>query len=72
MEERSLLHEMLEFISTEIDELGSRREIEHVETILRDGTGADRQLETWRRTRDMRAVVDGIVRETYEGLSIGE
>jgi carboxylate-amine ligase len=61
---------MLDFIAPEVDELGSRKEIEHVERIMREGTGADRQLEVWARTRDMREVVDHIVRETYEGLSV--
>jgi carboxylate-amine ligase len=70
LETRSLLHEMLEFISSEIDELGSRREIEHIENIMANGTGSDRQLDVWARTRDMREVVDHIVRETYEGLAV--
>ncbi|MGI8819786.1 MAG: carboxylate-amine ligase [Chthoniobacterales bacterium] len=70
LETRGLLHEMLEFIDSEVDELGSRREIEHIEGIMRDGTGSDRQLEVWARTRDMREVVDHIVRETYEGLTV--
>ena len=69
VEERSLLHEMMEFISTEVDELGSGKEVAHVETILRAGTGADRQLEAWTRTQDFRAVVDQVVAETYEGLN---
>ncbi len=72
VEERSLVHELLEFISAEVDELGSRKEIEHIERILREGTGADRQLHTWERTRDLRAVVDGIVSETYEHLTVPE
>ncbi len=70
VEERSLIAELLEFISTEVDELGSRREIEHIERIVREGTGADRQLATWHRTHDMKAVVDQIVAETYEGLRV--
>ena len=70
LETRRLLHEMLEFIDGEIDELGSRREIEHIEKIMAEGTGSDRQLEVWARTADMREVVDHIVRETYEGLSV--
>jgi carboxylate-amine ligase len=70
VETRRLIHELLEFVASEIDELGIQREIEHVERILREGTGSDRQLEAWARTRDMREVVDGIVRETYEGLEI--
>ncbi len=70
LETRRLLHEMLEFIDGEVDELGSRREIQHIEKILVEGTGADRQLDVWARTRDMREVVDHIVRETYEGLTL--
>lgn len=66
---RSLIHEILDFVSGEIDELGSKREIEHIERILREGTGSDRQIDRWKRTRDLRQVVDGIVEETYEGLA---
>jgi glutamate---cysteine ligase / carboxylate-amine ligase len=70
VDERELLHEMLEFIATEVDELGNHAEISHIEKIMREGTGADRQLAVWECTRDMKAVVDHIVRETYEGLSV--
>ena len=69
MDERQLLHEMLEFIATEVDELGSHAEMAHIERIMREGTGADRQLMVWERTQDMKAVVDQIVAETYEGLT---
>ncbi len=72
MEARTLLNEMLEFIGPELEELGSSKELAHIERILREGNGADRQLEVWARTRDMREVVDHIVHETYEGLSIAE
>jgi glutamate---cysteine ligase / carboxylate-amine ligase len=70
MDERELLHEMLEFIAPEIDELGNRAELAHIEKILREGTGADRQLAVWERTHDIKAVVDQIVSETYEGLDV--
>ena len=59
---------MLEFIADEVDELGNHAEIAHIESIIREGTGADRQLMAWQRTRDMKAVVDHIVAETNEGL----
>ncbi len=72
VDERELLHEMLDFVSTEVDELGSGREVAHVENILRHGSGADRQLETWARTRDMRAVMDQITADTYSGLTVAE
>ncbi len=67
---RSLLNELLEFVSTEVNELGSKNEMAHVERIMREGTGADRQLAAWERTHDMKAVVDNIVAETYEGLNM--
>ena len=63
---------MLDFISTEVDELGSAKEIAHVEKILQAGSGADRQLEAWARTGDVRAVMDQITAETYEGLTVAE
>ncbi len=69
MEERELLHEMLQFLAEEVEELGNQREIEHIEAIIREGTGADRQLAVWERTQDMKAVVDQIVAETNEGLA---
>jgi carboxylate-amine ligase len=65
---RSLLGELLEFVSTEVDELDSKREMAHVERIMREGTGADRQLAAFEKTHDMKAVVDQIVAETYRGL----
>jgi carboxylate-amine ligase len=53
-----------------VDELGSHAELAHIEKIMREGTGADRQLAVWERTHDMKAVVDQIVAETYEGLDL--
>ena len=67
---RSLLNELLEFVSTEVNELGSKKEMAHIERIMREGTGADRQLAAYGRTQDMKAVVDQIVDETYEGLNL--
>jgi glutamate---cysteine ligase / carboxylate-amine ligase len=61
---------LLEFVSTEVNELGSAREMAHIERIMREGTGADRQLAAFARTGDMKAVVDQIVAETYEGLAV--
>ena len=53
-----------------MNELGSQKEMSHIERIMREGTGADRQLAGYERTRDMKAVVDQIVDETYEGLNV--
>jgi len=70
VDERSLLNELLDFVSSEVKELGSDREMAHIERIILEGTGADRQLAAWERTQDMKAVVDQIVVETYDGLSL--
>jgi len=53
-----------------VNEFGTQREIAHIERIMREGTGADRQLAVYERTRDTKAVVDQIVAETYEGLNV--
>jgi carboxylate-amine ligase len=68
VETRSLLGELLEFVSTEVNELGSEREMAHIQRIMHEGTGADRQLAVWERTHEMKTVVDHIVAETYQGL----
>ena len=70
VDERELLEEMLDFVAEEVGELGNQREIEHIERIMREGTGADRQLMVWERTQDVKAVVDQIVAETNQGLPI--
>jgi carboxylate-amine ligase len=70
VDERELLHEMLEFVCAEVEELGVQPEIDHIEQIMCEGTGADRQLAVWEQTHDFQGVVDHIVRETYEGLDI--
>src|SRR5258708_20842317 len=66
---RSLLNELLEFVSTEVNELGSKKEIAHIERIMREGTAADRQLPASERTQHIKAPYTQIVEETYEGLN---
>jgi carboxylate-amine ligase len=65
---RQLALELLEFVDDVVDELGSRREVEYIHTVLREGTSADRQLEVFRRTHDLRAVVQHVVAETRAGV----
>src|SRR5512141_2961651 len=64
----SLLGELLEFVDDVVDELGSRKEIEYVRTILARRTGADRQREVYEKTQSLPAVVDYILEETRYGL----
>jgi carboxylate-amine ligase len=65
---RDLVLELLEFVDDVVDELGSRKEIEHVNTILQRGTSADRQLQVYRETNDLTAVVDDLVKLTLENV----
>jgi len=65
---RELALELLEFIDDVVDELRSRREVDYVRTILTDGTSADKQVQTFRETGDLRAVVRSLVDETRDGV----
>ena len=68
VDERSLIGEYLEFVDDVLDELDSREEVAYVRTILKDGTGADRQLKVFQQTNDLKKVVDYMVEETRAGL----
>jgi carboxylate-amine ligase len=59
-----LLEELLEFVDEVVDDLGSRCYVEYVHTMFSAGNGAQRQLAVFEQTRDLRAVVENIVRET--------
>ncbi len=66
---RELIRELIEwFIGDVVDELGSRKEIEYAYHILQEGSSADRQLATFERTGDLKAVVDQLIQETSEGV----
>ena len=64
---RFLIPELLEIVDDVLDELGTRREVEYVHTILREGSSADRQLRIFRETSDPKAVVDQLVEESKAG-----
>ena len=66
---RDLIHEYLDFVDDVVDELGSREETEYIHEILDGGSGADRQLQVYRETGDLKAVVDYIIEETEVGLA---
>jgi carboxylate-amine ligase len=66
---RDLILEYLKFIDDVVDELGSREEIEYVHKILEMGSGADRQLEVFEKTGDLKKVVDYIIEETEAGVA---
>ena len=64
---RELAGELLEFVDDVVDELGSRKALQYVHRILEEGTSADRQLDVFRKTGDLKAVVQWVVEETRAG-----
>ena len=64
-----LIRELVEwFLDDVLDDLGTRKEVEYAFQILEHGSSAQRQLATYARTGDLRAVVDQLIRETAEGV----
>ncbi|MDZ4745035.1 MAG: carboxylate-amine ligase [bacterium] len=68
MPARALIRELLDFVDDQVDELGSRREIEYVYQILEMGSGADRQIKVFNETGSIEAVAEYIQRESNIGL----
>jgi carboxylate-amine ligase len=72
---RQLVRELLLLVDEQIDELGSRDEVDVIYRILEEGTSADRQLKVFNqhggdanREAALAAVVDHLVAETAEGI----
>jgi carboxylate-amine ligase len=66
----SLLLELLEFVDDVVEELGVTNDIRYVYEILNRRTGADRQLQVFRETGDLCAVVRYIIEETEVGIPV--
>lgn len=64
---RFLIGEMIEMVSDVADQLGSTEEINHLHTILKRGTSADKQLAMYQETGDLKAVVNMLAQDTIEG-----
>ncbi|MEZ5422631.1 MAG: carboxylate-amine ligase [Pyrinomonadaceae bacterium] len=66
---RDLILELLEFVDEVVDPLGSRKEIEHIHTILQRGTSADEQLRVYEESgHDFNAVVEMLMKNTLENV----
>jgi carboxylate-amine ligase len=65
---KRLIPELLELVDDVVDDLGSRSAVNYVQTILNEGTSAERQLRVFHETGDLRAVVRHIVAETRGGV----
>ncbi|HUS11265.1 MAG TPA: carboxylate-amine ligase [Pyrinomonadaceae bacterium] len=67
---RDLILELLDFVDDVVDELGSRKEIEHIHTILERKTSAEDQLRVFAETNDLKAVVDRLIELTMENVPV--
>ncbi len=66
---RELIHELLDFVDEAAGILGSRKELNGIKQILKEGTSADQQVEVFRKSGgDTKAVVDWLIQETMAGL----
>src|SRR5216117_2499386 len=65
---RDLVLELLDFVDDVVDDLGSRKEIDHIHTILERRTSAEEQLRVFSETKDLNAVVDRLIELTMENV----
>ncbi|HEY0047882.1 MAG TPA: glutamate-cysteine ligase family protein, partial [Pyrinomonadaceae bacterium] len=66
---KDLIRELLDFVDDVVDDLNSRKEIEHVHTILERGTSADEQLRVYAEAgNNFAPVVDMLIKNTMESV----
>jgi len=65
---RDLIREILDFVAGAAEELGSTPELCHIERIVKDGAAADRALQVFADTGDLKTVVDHMIQETEAGV----
>lgn len=61
---KAIIREILNFVDDVVPKLGSRKHLDYIQTILAEGTGADRQLTVYSQKGDLKDVVDYIIAET--------
>ncbi len=67
---RDLIHELIDwFLRDVIDDLGIRQETRHAYRILEQGSSADRQIQVFDQTNDLKTVVQHVIEETKEGVN---
>ncbi len=64
----NLAQTFIEFLGDVPDKLNSRSEVDYLNKIVKNGTGADRQMAKYLEKRNLEAVVDYIIEETRVGI----
>jgi glutamate---cysteine ligase / carboxylate-amine ligase len=68
---KDLIRELLDFVDDVVDELDSRKEIEHIHTILDRGTSADEQLKVYEESGNkFEPVVDMLIKATMDNVPV--
>ncbi len=66
---KDLICELLEFVDEVVDPLDSRKEIEHIHTIMERGTSADEQVRVYHEHgKKFKPVVDMLIENTLENV----
>jgi carboxylate-amine ligase len=65
---RALIYELLDFLDPVLDHLGSRHRLAHVNKMLENGTGADRQLAIFEKTKNLADVAKYIQSQYLVGV----
>ncbi|MBC7947353.1 MAG: carboxylate-amine ligase [Chitinophagaceae bacterium] len=65
---RLLIYELLDFLDPVLDHLGSRHRVAHVHKMLENGTGADRQLAVFEKTKNLASVAEYIHSQYLAGV----
>ena len=71
---RESINELLDLVDDVLDDLGSRREILYLRTLLSSptGTGADRQIHLYQQTGSIPQVIHYLMEQTMRGISLPE
>jgi carboxylate-amine ligase len=69
---RQSLHELFDFVDDVLDDLGTRREIFYLRTLVDSpqGTGADRQLAIYQETGSIQAVIEYLLQQSKASIQV--
>ena len=62
-----LFDEMLDFVDDVVEPLGSRKYLDYLRDMVKNGTSSDRQLEIYNKNKNIHDVVDSLISETLDG-----
>ncbi len=66
---KDAIKQLIDFVGEAAQQLGSAKELSYIEKWLStEGSGADRQLEIYKKTRSLKDVMSYVVKESFESL----